>query len=219
MRASNEITFFGVSHVDLPVRDLARAKRLYSGVLGFVVRAEGEGWADLDTGTGALRLVETRRSASRVAIRVQTPTVEAAIEYLSHHGTTIAYPAARTPDQQLVGAVQDPDGNTIYLWRPLTEDEYGFDPDLPTELTWEPDAEALLKSLLKSVPVLFRILARRRVVAVAEELAGPRKLVTREEVIRGMILASPKITRERNRRPLIEHGIDVDRYAADWEEP
>jgi hypothetical protein len=128
------------------------------------------------------------------------------------------YPAGRTPDQQLVGAVQDPDGNTIYVWRPLTEDEYGFDPELPKELAWHPEAEELLKSLLRSVPALFRILARRRVVAVAEELAGPTKLVTREEVIRGLILASPRITRERNRKPLVEHGIDVDRYAADWDE-
>ncbi|HEX7604007.1 MAG TPA: VOC family protein, partial [Polyangiaceae bacterium] len=78
MRETNDITFFGVSHVDVPVNDLARAKRLYGGVLGFVLRAEGEGWADLDTGTGALRLLETRRSGNRVAIRVQSPTVEAA---------------------------------------------------------------------------------------------------------------------------------------------
>ncbi len=31
------------------------------------------------------------------------------------------------------------------------------------------------------------------------------------------ILASPKVTRGRNRQPLLDHGIDVDRYQADWD--
>lgn len=216
---TNAVTFFGLSHVDIPVTDLARAKRLYAGVLGFVVRSEGEGWADLDAGAGGLRLLETRRPEHRTAIRVQSPTVETALEHLSRSGTRLVYPAARTADQQLVGAVQDPDGNTIYVWRPLTEDEWGFVPELPVEMAWHPEAEALLKSLLKSVPALFRGLARRRVVAVVEELAERTKFVTREEVIRGFILASPRVTRERNRKPLVEHGVDVDRYAADWNEP
>jgi hypothetical protein len=54
-------------------------------------------------------------------------------------------------------------------------------------------------------------------VAVAEELAGSRNLVTREEVIRGFILASPRVTRPRNRQPLLDHGVDVDRYRDDWD--
>lgn len=215
----SEATFFGLSHVDVPVSDLVRAKRLYSEVLGFSMKAEGEGWADLDARTSALRLVETRHPKNRAAIRVQASMVESAIDMLTKNGTTLAHAAFRTPDQNLVGAVHDPDGNTIYVWRPLTEDEYSVVPELPTELAWLPEAESLLKSLLKSVPALFRGFARRRVVAVAEELAEQTKLVTREEVIRGMILASPRITRERNRKPLVEHGIDVNRYAADWESP
>jgi catechol 2,3-dioxygenase-like lactoylglutathione lyase family enzyme len=217
--STQDVTFFGLTHLDVPVSDLTRAKRLYGQILGFAVRSEGDGWVDLDTGTTTLRLVATARPESRVAIRVQSPTVEAAFEHLVRSGTQPVSPPTRTPDQRLIGSVRDPDGHTIHVWRPLTEDEYGFLPDLPTEMSWHPDAEKLLKSLLLSVPALFRGLARRRVVLVAEELAERSKLVTKEDVIRSFILSSPRITRGRNRRPLVEHGIDVDRYSDDWNAP
>lgn len=51
----------------------------------------------------------------------------------------------------------------------------------------------------------------------AEDLAGARNLVTREEVVRGYIVASPRVTRGRKRQPLIDHGIVVTRYQADWD--
>jgi catechol 2,3-dioxygenase-like lactoylglutathione lyase family enzyme len=211
------VTFFGLSHVDLPVSDLDKARVLYVDALGFAGRDQGEGWVDLDTGSCSIRLLATRKPEHPVAIRVQSPTVEAALEHLCELGARLHHPATRMPDQSLVGAVRDRDGNTVYVWRALSEDEYDFVPELPKVLTWQPDAEALLKSLLKAVPALFRGLARRRVAAVAEELAAATRFVTREEVIRGYILASPKVTRGRNRKPLVDHGIDVDRYQADWD--
>jgi len=73
--------------------------------------------------------------------------------------------------------------------------------------------------LLKGVPALFRALARRKVTRVTESLAGPQHSVGTEDVIRGFILASPRITRERNRKPLLEAGIDVCRYQAEWDAP
>jgi catechol 2,3-dioxygenase-like lactoylglutathione lyase family enzyme len=212
-----EVTFYGLSHVDVPVVDLARARRFYVETLRFEPRAEGAGWLDLESGNAKVRLVESKQLEHPVALRVQSPTVEAAIDLLLQRGAKLVYAAARTPEQHLVGAVRDPDGNTVYVWRELTEDEYDAVPELPKQLVWQADAEALLKSLLKSVPALFRALARRRVAAMAEELAARTHVVTREEVIRGFILASPKITRGRNRKPLVDHGIDVDKYQADWD--
>ena len=212
-----DVSFQGLSHVDVPVTDLARAKRLYGEVLGFPLRKEGTGWADIDAGTAAIRLVETRKPEQTVAIRVQAASVEEGLATLAKSGARLLYTAMKTPANELVGSVRDPDGNTIYVWRPLTEDEYETVPELPKELTWTPEAEAFLKSLLKHVPALFRGLARRRVVAVAEELAGMRNLVTKEDVIRGFILGSPRVTRGRNREPLVAHGVDVDKYQADWD--
>ncbi|MEP7099780.1 MAG: DUF2621 family protein [Burkholderiales bacterium] len=103
------------------------------------------------------------------------------------------------------------------MWRPLSEDEYDAVPELPKKLVWASDADALLKQLLQGVPALFRALARRKVARVVEELSARSRFVTREEVIRGYILASPRVTRGRSRKPLIDAGIDVDRYQADWD--
>jgi catechol 2,3-dioxygenase-like lactoylglutathione lyase family enzyme len=211
-----QATFYGISHVVVPVADLARARRFYAA-LGFETPAEGKGYVDLDGGTLKLRLVEARPPQGSVTIRVQSPTVEAALDLLVNGGARLLHAAKRTPDQQVVGAVSDPDGNTLQIWRELSEDEYDFVPALPKQLAWRPEAEDLLKSLLKSVPALFRMLARHKVVAMSEHLASATRVVTREEVIRGFILASPKVTRGRNRKPLIDHGVDVERYRDDWD--
>jgi catechol 2,3-dioxygenase-like lactoylglutathione lyase family enzyme len=215
--SETQAIFFGVTHLDIPVSDLTQARRLYHDTLGFAEKKSGEGWLELDGGTLGLRLVLTRHPEHLTSLRVQSPTVEVGLDALLAAGAKLVSRAIRTPEQELIGVVRDRDGNTIYLWRPLTEDEYDFVPELPKEMTWAPDGEALLKSLLKSVPSLFRSLARRRVVAVAEELAAGTNIVTREIVIRGYILASPRVTRFRNRQPLIDHGIDVDRYREDWD--
>ena len=41
--------------------------------------------------------------------------------------------------------------------------------------------------------------------------------VHREQVIRAFILSSAKVTRYRNRQPLVDQGVDVSLYAADFE--
>lgn len=211
------VVVFGLTHVDLPVTNIPRALAFYEGVLGFAVKTRRDGFAELDSGMMAVRLIETSRPEHRSALRVWVNDVDAAAQAAIAAGATLIHGATRTPEQELIAGVRDADGHTISLWRPLTEDEYESAPELPKEMTWDPAAEDLLKSLLKSVPALFRPLARRRVTSTAEELAQRTRRVGREEVIRGFILASPKVTRGRNRRPLIEHGIDPDKYKDDWE--
>lgn len=210
---------FGVTHVRLPVRSITRAKALYGDLLRFEQRAQGQGWLELDAGgTVGLLLVESALVEHNACLRLLTADVEAALDtLLLHGGCSLVDDVARTSEMTLAATVRDADGHLLTVWRALTEDEYDTPPDLPTVLTWKEDAEALLKQLLKAVPALFRSLARRKVVRVVEELAAHSRIVTREEVIRGFILASPKITRERNRKPLIEAGIDVSRYQADWD--
>ena len=110
----------------------------------------------------------------------------------------------------------DGDGHSLIVWRELTEDEYEQIPELPKELSWQADAEELLKSLLRSVPALFRALVRWRVAKNAEQLAAATRVVTREQVIRSFILSSAKVTRSRVRQPLIDHGVDLERYAEDF---
>lgn len=215
----SEPVFFGVSDIDVPVSDLDRARRVYATATGFPVVKEGEGFAIVDAGGVRIRLVHTRSPEHRASVRISTSDVAGAIEALVRAGASRLYEPMRTPQQELIGAVRDSDGHTLYLVRELTEDEYDFEPALPKELTWDKPAEELLQALLKRVPALFRALARYRVTKEAELLAERTRRVGREEVIRGFILASPRVTRGRNRKPLVEMGIDVEKYQADWDAP
>lgn len=208
--------FYGVSHVDVSVTDLARARALYADALGFEVKREGPGFVDIDAHSLLLRLVEVRSVELRTSLRVQVGDVERAWAHLVAQGARPLYEPLRTPQLELVGSVADPDGNHLSVWRALSEDEYGFLPELPTEQAWQGDAEALLQSLLLGVPSLFRGLARRKVVREAEELAAGRN-VGREDVIRAYIRSNARITRHRVKRPLLDNGIDPTRYQADFD--
>ena len=205
--------FFGVSHVDLPVTDLARAERFWAGVVGLNRVKHGEGFIDLDSGSIVLRLIEVARVEHPVSLRVLVPDVQAAYDRLLKSGAGALYEPMRTPALELVACVTDTDSHKVLLWRELTEDEYGFTPELPKQDVWQTEDEVLLKSLLSHVPVLFRALVRRKVTRVVEELAGnDHSPVTREHVIRGFIMASAKITRYRLIEPLRKCGIDPAVY-------
>jgi catechol 2,3-dioxygenase-like lactoylglutathione lyase family enzyme len=207
---------FGISHVELAVTNLARARRLYVDTLGLLVKKEGEGFVDLEAGTVLVRLFETSRVEHRVAMRLQVGDVPLAWQTLVDAGARPLYEPLRTPQLEVVGSVADPDGHSLTVWRPLSEDEYGFLPELPKAGEWHGEAEALLKSLLTGVPSLFRGLARRKVVAEAEALSVGRA-VGKEDVIRAYIRANAKITRYRVKKPLEAHGIDCARYQADFD--
>ena len=62
------------------------------------------------------------------------------------------------------------------------------------------------------MPSLFRAIARWRVAKNAEYLAEATRTVHREQVIRAFILSSAKVTRYRNRQPLVDQGVDVSLY-------
>lgn len=209
--------FFGVSHVDVPVTDLARAERFWAGVIGLNPIKRGDGFVDLDSGSMILRLVEVTRVEHTVSLRVSVRDVQAACAALLAAGAGELYAPMRTPALELVAGVTDPDGHTVLVWRELNEDEYGFIPALPKQGEWQADAESLLVSLLSNVPALFRALARRKVTRAVEELAGnDHSPVAREHVIRGYILASAKVTRYRLIEPLRRCGIDPDNYREEF---
>jgi catechol 2,3-dioxygenase-like lactoylglutathione lyase family enzyme len=208
---------YGLSHVDVSVRDLKRALPLYRDGLGFPVVREGEGWVEVNASTAAIRLIETPSVERRAALRIEAASVEEGTSQLVKYGASVVYPLARTALMTLEVVLHDQDGNIITLWRALSEDEYGFDPELPVEGRWDAEAEALLKSLLRSVPALFRALARRKVVKEAETRAGPGGRVGRDLVIRSFISAQSPPNRRRLVEPLRAHGIDPSAYQDEFE--
>jgi catechol 2,3-dioxygenase-like lactoylglutathione lyase family enzyme len=211
--------FFGVSHVDVPVTDLARAVAFWRGVIGLNEARRGDGFVDLDSGSVTLRLIQVPHVEHPVSLRVNVPDVQAAYDILVRAGAQPQYEPMRTPALELLASVLDPDGHKVVVWRELTEDEYDFVPALPKEGEWEKPAEALLVALLAHVPALFRALARRKVTRNVEYLASTaRSAVTREHVIRGYILSSAKITRYRLVEPLRQCGVDPEKYRAEFDE-
>lgn len=210
--------FFGVTHVDLPVTDLARAEAFWCKLIGLKEVKRGEGFLDLDSGSVILRLIEVHQVSRPVTLRVSVPDVTAAFDLLLHDGGRALYEAQRTPALELEAHVADPDGNTVIVWRELSEDEYGFVPELPKQGEWQADAEKLLNELLTYVPALFRTMARRKVTKIIEEVAGyDHSAVTREHVIRGYILSSAKIKRDRLIEPLRKCGIDPNNYKEEFD--
>jgi len=210
--------FFGVTHVDLPVTEFARAETFWGKLIGLKEVKRGEGFLDLDSGSVIVRLVQVESVSRPVTLRVHVGNVEAAFATLIKSGGRALYEAQRTPALELEAHVADPDGNTVIVWRELSEDEYGFVPELPKQGEWQPDSEKLLNELLSYVPALFRSMARRKVTKVIEEVAGwDKSPVTREHVIRGYILASAKIKRNRLIEPLKKCGIDPDGYKEEFD--
>jgi len=210
--------FYGVTHIDLPVTDIARAEAFWGKLIGLNEAKRGEGFLDLDSGSVMLRLVQVPAVSRPVTLRVHVHDVQAAYDKLIGSGGRALYEAQRTPALELEAHVADPDGNTVVVWRALSEDEYGFVPELPKEGEWQEDAETLLNELLSYVPALFRSMARRKVTKIIEEVAGwDKSPVTREHVIRGYILASAKIKRNRLIEPLKQCGIDPDDYREEFD--
>jgi len=210
--------FHGISHLDLQVVDLKKAKQLWSNVVGLSISTEGEGFIELDSGNVAIRLIEVPAIEQTATLRVSVPSVKSAYEKLVAHGAHGKYEPMNTPDLQKIACVTDENGHSIIVWRTLSEDEWDFVPELPKTGEWYPDAEKLVMGLLSHVPAFFRMLARRKVTRVVEELAREDDSpVTREHVIKGYITSSAKVTRSRLIEPLKAEGINPDDYQAEFD--
>lgn len=210
--------FFGVSHLVLPVSDLDRSARIWREIVGFTESRRGEDYVDMDSGNVAIRLIQVPSVVSTLSLRLNVHDVDGAYRRLIEGGAVARYAPMHTPDLEEMACVTDPDGHSIVLWRALTEDEWDFVPELPKQGEWYPEAEVLLQRLLAHVPALFRMLARRKVTRVVEQLAAEdHSPVTREHVIKGYITSSAKVTRSRLIAPLRAEGIDPDNYQEEFE--
>ena len=210
--------FFGISHLVVPVTQLEQSTRLWRDIMGFTEVQRSEGHVDIDTGNVLVRLAQVPAVESSASIRVQVSDVNQCYEKLLAAGAVSRYAPMNTPALEAIACVTDADGHSIRLWRPLTEDEWGFVPDLPKQGEWTPEAEDLLKRLLSHVPALFRMLARRKTTRIIEQVAKEEKsAVTRELVIKGYITASAKITRYRLVEPLKAEGINPADYQAEFD--
>ncbi|MFC3217040.1 VOC family protein [Comamonas sp. JC664] len=210
--------FFGISHLVLPCSDLEKATHLWRDVIGFAAARSGEGYVDIDTGSALLRLLQVPKVESQTSLRLQVADVAQAYQSLLAAGSTSRYAPMRTPELEEMACVSDADGHAIVLWRALTEDEWGFVPELPKQGEWTADAEDLLQRLLAHVPAFFRMLARRKTTRIIEQLAQRRAALSPASgSSKAISPQSAKVTRFRLVEPLRAEGINPDEYRAEFD--
>lgn len=207
---------FGLSHLCLPVNDLAVARRFYADAVGLELLAERPGSLDLDASGSTLRLVESVAPLAAVTLHLQTAEVGAAADLLQAAGATLLRAAAPNSDDELAAELADPFGHRLVLWRRLREDELDRVPELPITRPWQPAAEVLLQALLARVPPTFRDLARTGSVAEAEHLCPLPGEVETLHAVRAYIRATPRFRRDYLKPALIDHGFDPQAFAADF---
>ncbi len=210
--------FHGISHIDLQTVNLEQAQQFWTNVVEFAPTREGEGYVELDSGNVAVRLIEVKTVTQTTTIRLSVYDVTKAYEILIKAGATSLYEPMKTPGLEKIACVKEANGHSVIVWRALSEDEWDFVPELPKTGEWYPDAEDLLVRLLSHVPAFFRMLARRKVTRVVEQLAkDDDSPVTTEHVIKGFITSSAKVTRSRMIQPLKDEGINPDDYKEDFD--
>ena len=210
--------FHGISHFDVQVTDLDIARKTWCDVIGLHISKQGEGFIEASSGNVAIRLIEVPKIENTVSLRLSVPNVSEAYQHLLDSGLQPRYEPMNTPDLEKIACVTDANGHAIILRRELTEDEWEVKPELPKTGEWQADAEDLVVRLLSHVPPFFRMLARRKVTRVVEQLAKEdHSPVTREHVIKGYITASAKVTRSRLIEPLKAEGINPDDYQAEFD--
>lgn len=98
------------------------------------------------------------------------------------------------------------DGKSVMDW-----ENYYFD---KTKHMWPDDEKALLEELVSPVPELFRDAARQAIVSKIGEVALNKKenIITRETLIEGYILGTPKRDHRFLRKKLEEKEIKIAPY-------
>jgi len=98
------------------------------------------------------------------------------------------------------------DGKSILDW-----EEYYME---KTRHMWENDEKELLEELVSPVPELFRDVARQKIASKIGEVALEKEesKITREALIEGYIIATPKRDHKFLRKKLKLLGIDVTPY-------
>jgi catechol 2,3-dioxygenase-like lactoylglutathione lyase family enzyme len=109
----------GIDHIVLHVRDVARAKKFYTELLGMTVYRENAGQAFLHCGHQGVALFEKRADTplttgndlNHLALNVTTGTYEALKAELEKNGVTVS---GRPGDERCI-YFHDPDGHRLQL--------------------------------------------------------------------------------------------------------
>lgn len=203
------------------VEALEASVGFFGGTLALPVRAQGEGWAVVDNGSIALRLEARGRSSQTLVLELSSPEpvlaaagllLDPAVERLSQ----VEWVSATRQEVRLAARLHQVE---LVLARTYDEDELGIVPELPTRLPWESDATTIVQSLLRDVPVVFRVSARSKITERAEYLSvlGGALDVGVSCAVQAVVQVTPAFQLERLRRSLVAIGLDPVAWGGDFE--
>ena len=113
----------GIDHTVLHVKDLARSKKFYIGVLGMTVNHEDDTHSFLWCGNGQMvplfqvpegTIIDPHNDMNHMALRLESGSYEEMKEYLEQNGCTVT---GRPGDDRCI-YFNDPDGHRLQLLYP-----------------------------------------------------------------------------------------------------
>ncbi len=189
-----------------PVVDLEGACAFLQGPLHMAKAASSSGDACFEN--GALRLELKRVPGPQAAV------LELELEARSFDSCRqelLGWPQVSAGPERRDGArveqrFQAPHGLTLTLFKVLDEDELGVLPPLPATMAWSPEADGMVREMMRHVPLPFREAARKRATTCAEQRAAEEAtgLVSRRAAIRGMLDATPAFELKH-----VRHGLQM----------
>lgn len=203
------------------VESLEASLAFFGGTLALPVRTRGESWAVVDNGSIALRLEARGRSSQTLVLELSSPELVLAaagllLDPVVERLSEVEWVSATRQEVRLAARIHQVE---LVLARTYDEDELGIVPDLPTRLPWESDATTIVQGLLRDVPVVFRIGARRRITERAEYLSvlSGELDVSVSCAVQAVVQVTPAFQLDRLRRSLAALGLDPVAWAGDFE--
>lgn len=190
----------------------AAAAAFLERALGMTRLEESEEECRLTSGALELRLLRRDPSSAAAELELELATndaLECRDHLLTEEGMRLRAEAARTRPDRIEVVVESAFDLVVRVVQHLDEDQLGVLPPLPAALEWDPDATLLVQQTLRTVPLAFRDLARRRVTERVEYVAVTmgNVVVDKTHAVRGMLEATPDFQLPALRATLAAAGV------------
>lgn len=207
--------FFCLTHIEVPVGDLVEASIVYKKAFDLDIFKEDSDFIDLEHGFIKVRLIKKITPNHYSSFRLEVDQIEKSYEKLLELGFKKITEVVKKEDIFQTNLF-DPYNNIVTLWRPLNEDELIFPPQIQSKKIWSPEATDTIQTLVKNVPLLFRKLAREKAVIEAEALVENNNAVDIKTAVRGYIIATPDIMKERIKKHIVNSGFSIEEFKDDF---
>lgn len=111
----------GVVHVEIPTKDIAKAKRFYGKLFGWKFRDFDPGYTLFDPGKkavgGGIYKVKSIPTKSPVRVYVWVASIDDTLKQVRAAGGKILQPKAEVPGFGWYGCFRDPQGAEVWVWQ------------------------------------------------------------------------------------------------------